>query len=218
MTDTPLPILFEDAEALVIDKPAGLDVTRPRRGGPSVEGMLDMMTLGYQRLPQIVHRLDRDTSGCLLLARNPRAHKRYGQAFEAGQVEKTYIAVLAGLPQEESGLIDMALGKVSSRTDGWRIVPDEKGKVARTHWRMLGQHDGKALIEFRPETGRTHQLRVHALHALGHPIFGDPVYGEPSALGMLLHAARLSVPRPGKEAVTAEAPLPPMFARAGFAA
>ncbi|MBK8629576.1 MAG: RluA family pseudouridine synthase [Sphingomonadales bacterium] len=215
MTD--LPILFEDAEALVIDKPAGLDVTTPRRGGPCVEAMLGTLRLGFARAPTILHRLDKDTSGCLLLARSDRAHKRLQQAFEGGLVKKTYHAIVEGVINEDAGLIDLALSKVSSREAGWRIVPDPKGKAARTHWRVLDRQGGRTMIEFTPETGRTHQLRVHALAGLGLPIWGDPVYGQPSALGMLLHAVRLEVPRPGKEAIRAEAPWPERFTRAGFA-
>jgi tRNA pseudouridine32 synthase/23S rRNA pseudouridine746 synthase len=212
-----LPILFEDAECLVINKSAGLDVTTPRRGGPSVEAMLDTLRLGFARAPTILHRLDKDTSGCLLLARTDRAHKRLQQAFEAGLVSKTYLAIVEGLTEGDSGTIDMPLGKISSREAGWRIVPDPKGKAARTHWRVLDRQGGRTLIEFKPETGRTHQLRVHALAGLGLPIAGDPVYGQPSALGMLLHAVRLEVPRAGKTAIIAEAPWPDRFTRAGFA-
>lgn len=212
-----LPILFEDAECLVINKPAGLDVTTPRRGGPSVEAMLGTLKLGFARAPTILHRLDKDTSGCLLLARTDRAHKRLQQAFEAGQVSKTYLAIVEGLTEGDAGTIDIPLGKISSREEGWRIVPDPKGKAARTHWRVLDRQAGRTLIEFTPETGRTHQLRVHALAGLGLPIAGDPVYGQPSALGMLLHAVRLEVPRAGKTAIIAEAPWPDRFTRAGFA-
>lgn len=214
----PLPILFEDAEALVIDKRAGLDVNTPRRGGPSVEAMLGAFRLGFERPPTIVHRLDCDTSGCLLLARTAKAHKRFQQAFEAGQVKKTYCAVLDGLPAEDTGLIDLALGKISSAQAGWRMVPDPKGKAARTHWRVLARNGHRSLIEFTPETGRTHQLRVHAVAGLGAPIMGDPVYGRAEPGGMMLHAIRLEVERQGRAPVIANAPWPARFAAAGFAA
>ncbi len=213
---TALPILFEDADALVIDKPAGLDVTTPRRGGPSLEAMLGTLRLGFSRPPTIMHRLDKDTSGCLLLARSDRAHKRMQQAFEGGLVRKTYHAIVEGLVETDAGVVNLALSKVSSRETGWRIVPDPKGRAAVTHWRVIDRQGGRTLIEFAPETGRTHQLRVHALAGLGLPIVGDPVYGQPSALGMLLHAVRLEVPRAGKDAILAEAPWPERFTRAGF--
>jgi tRNA pseudouridine32 synthase/23S rRNA pseudouridine746 synthase len=211
-------VLFLDGEALVIDKPAGLPVDRPRDGSLSLENHLESLTFGFRRWPQPVHRLDRDTSGCLLLSRNPKAHARFQQAFEAGAVEKTYLAILDGLPDGEAGEIDLPLHKVSSPERGWRMVGDaRRGKAARTAWRLLGSSDGRALVEFRPTTGRTHQIRVHAAEALGAPVAGDPVYGQAQAAGMMLHAARLVVPRGGKAPVEAEAPWPARFAALGFA-
>lgn len=210
-------ILFEDGEALVLDKPAGLDVTAPRRGGASVEALLPSFRLGFQRPPSIVHRLDRDTSGCLLLARNDKAHKRFSRAFENGEVSKTYLAILSGVPETEAGVVALSLAKQSSKTGGWRMIPARKGKPAVTRWRVLGVVEGRALVEFIPETGRTHQIRVHASHGLGHAIVGDPVYGVPSAAGLLLHAARIDMPREGKPAISAQAPWPARFTAAGFA-
>lgn len=213
-------ILFLDGEALVIDKPAGLPVDPPRDGSLSLENHLDSLTFGFRRWPQAVHRLDRDTSGCLLLSRNPKAHARFQQAFESGTVEKTYVAILDGVPDGEAGEIDLPLHKVSSPERGWRMVGDAKrGKSARTAWRLLKVADGRALVEFRPATGRTHQIRVHAAEALGAPVVGDPVYGKAHPAGMMLHAARLVVPRPGEKApVEADAPWPERFAALGFAA
>jgi tRNA pseudouridine32 synthase/23S rRNA pseudouridine746 synthase len=205
-------VLFLDGEALVIDKPAGLPVDPPRDGSLSLENHLDSLKFGFKRWPHPVHRLDRDTSGCLLLSRNPKAHARLQQAFERGAVEKTYLAVLDGVPEGESGLIDLALGKVSTREEGWRMVGAADGKAARTAWRLLSVKNGRALVEFKPETGRTHQIRVHAASGLGVPVVGDPVYGGADPLGMMLHAAKLVVPREGKEPVVADAPLPERFA------
>ncbi|PTQ08200.1 RNA pseudouridine synthase [Sphingomonas oleivorans] len=208
-------VLFIDAEAMVIDKPAGLPVTPGRDGGLSLENHLDSLRFGFQRWPSAVHRLDRDTSGCLLLARNPKTHRRFAAAFEAGLVEKDYVAVVDGVPEGEGGLIDMPLAKISSREDGWRIVPDAKGKPARTAWRRLAVADGRALIHFAPETGRTHQLRVHAASGLGFPIAGDPVYGRRGG-AMLLHARCLLLPRGTKPPIRAVAPLPASFLALGF--
>jgi tRNA pseudouridine32 synthase/23S rRNA pseudouridine746 synthase len=210
-------ILFIDAEAMIVNKPAGLGTTAGRDGRLSLENHLDSLRFGFQRQPSAVHRLDRDTSGCLLLARNPKAHKRFSAAFEAGEVEKLYWAVLEGVPADESGTVDMALAKTSTREAGWRIVPDPRGKPARTHWQVLSTQGSWALVAFRPETGRTHQIRVHAASGIGLPIVGDPVYGR-SGPAMLLHARALSLPRAGKPPVAAEAPLPESFAAAGFAA
>lgn len=202
-------LLFIDAEAIVLDKPAGLPVDAPKRGGDSLATRLDELRFGFQRPPSPVHRLDRDTSGCLLLARNPKARARFGAAFEAGTVEKVYLAVVEGEVTGE-GTIDLPLVKTSSREQGWRMIPDDKGKPARTRWRALATRGGRTLVEFRPETGRTHQIRAHARHGLDAPIAGDPVYGrgeEP----LLLHASRLVVPRLNKPAIDVTAPLPGHF-------
>lgn len=208
-------ILFIDAEAIVLDKPAGLAVTPGKSGGESLEDYLEPLRFGFQRLPVPVHRLDRDTSGCLLLARNPKALKRFGQAFADRRVAKDYVAVLDGIPPEKAGRIDLPLTKISSKERGWRMIPAENGLPAVTNWRVLATKNGRSLVLFTPETGRTHQLRIHATKGLDCPISGDPVYGTGKG-PMLLHALRLAVPREGKPAIEAEAPLPPTFVQAGF--
>jgi tRNA pseudouridine32 synthase/23S rRNA pseudouridine746 synthase len=203
-------ILYIDAEAIVIDKPAGLPVDTPRSGGDSVAARTEELKLGFQREPVAMHRLDRDTSGCLLLARNPKARSKIQQAFESGTVEKTYIAVLDGIPEGQDGLIDLPLDKFSTAEEGWRMVPDDKGKNARTHWRKIAERDGQCLVEFKPLTGRTHQIRVHAARGLGAPIAGDPVYGG-AAGPMLLHSWRIVVPRDRKPPIDVIAPFPDSF-------
>jgi len=208
-------VLFIDGEAIVIDKPAGLAVHPGAKTPESLEDYLHHLRFGFQRLPLPVHRLDRDTSGCLLLARNPKAHKAFQRAFEDKKVAKTYVAVLDGVPGDEAGTIDLALGKTSSAEEGWRMLPDPSGKAAVTHWRVATVLDGRAVVVFTPETGRTHQIRIHASEGIGIPISGDPVYG----LGkgpMLLHALSLRVERGAKPPVEATAPLPPTFVSAGF--
>lgn len=211
-------VLFIDAEAIVVDKPAGLPVDEPRDGVTSVANHLESLRFTFQRWPTIVHRLDRDTSGCLLLARTPRAHRQFQAAFEAGTVEKSYLAVLDGVPGAERGEIALPLAKVSTREDGWRMVVDErkgKGKAATTLWELMAVRDGRALVLFTPKTGRTHQLRVHAATGLGVPILGDPVYGGAAVRGgpgMMLHAWTLVVPRGDKPPVRALSPLPAAFA------
>ena len=212
-------VLFMDGEAILLDKPAGLPVDPPRDGSLSLENHLSSLTFGFQRWPLAVHRLDRDTSGCLLLARNPKAHKRFAAAFEAGEVAKTYLAVISGIPAEQEGIIDMPLAKVSSREQGWRMVHNAKGKSALTRWKKIAEKNGRTLIACFPETGRTHQIRVHLKDGLGFGIVGDPVYGTPPIVTgepMLLHAYALSVPRANKPAVEAKAPLPDRFGAAGF--
>lgn len=212
-----IPILFEDGEALVIDKPGGLPMDRPRAGGVSLEDRLDDLKLGFQRPPAPAHRLDTDTSGCLLLARNPKALRRFAAAFEARLVGKRYLGVLAGVPQQSEGTVELALSKISSAEKGWRMIPARKGKPALTHWRLVAEIGGRALVEFRPETGRTHQIRVHAASGIGLPLLGDPVYGDgKGARRTMLHAAGLEVPREGKPPIVAAAPLPHDFVVLGF--
>ena len=217
-------ILFIDGEAIVIDKPAGLAVDAPRLGGDSIERRIGELTLGFARPPVAMHRLDRDTSGCLLFARNPKARARFQQAFEKGAVEKTYLAVIDKELTEEEGTIDLPVAKFSTPARGWRMVVDKGGKDALTHWRRIGVADGQSLVEFKPATGRTHQIRVHAARGLGAAIVGDPVYSrdedddEPGAMvlpdsGMLLHASRLVVPRSPRDPIDVTAPLPERFGR-----
>lgn len=212
-----IPILYEDGEALVIDKPGGLPMDRPRAGGESLENHLDDLRLGFQRRPVPVHRLDADTSGCLLLARNPKALKRFAAAFEARQVSKRYLGILAGIPEEKEGAIELALSKISSAAEGWRMIPAKKGKPALTEWRVVAESGGRCMVEFRPVTGRTHQLRVHSASGIGIPLLGDPVYGDgKGAWRTMLHAVGLDVRREGKPPITATAPLPPEFVTLGF--
>jgi len=217
MTMTDIPILFEDGEALVIDKPGGLPMDRPRAGGRSLDDRLGELRLGFQRSPVPVHRLDADTSGCLLLARNPKALKRFAAVFERREVAKRYLGILAGVPAAEEGTVELALSKISSAEKGWRMIPARKGKPSITHWRLLAERDGRALVEFRPETGRTHQIRVHAASGIGIPLLGDPVYGDGTgAARTLLHASALEVPREGKPPIAAVAPMPADFVALGF--
>jgi tRNA pseudouridine32 synthase/23S rRNA pseudouridine746 synthase len=203
-------ILFIDAEALVIDKPAGLPVDTPRRGGDSIAARIDELKCGFKRPPTAMHRLDTDTSGCLLFARTPKARAELQRLFETRAVEKYYLAVVASEIAEEQGVIDLSLAKHSSAEAGWRMVADERGQAATTKWRRIALRDGSTLVEFRPLTGRTHQIRAHAREAFGRGIVGDRVYGVPGG-PMLLHASRLVVPRERKATIDVTAPLPDYF-------
>jgi tRNA pseudouridine32 synthase/23S rRNA pseudouridine746 synthase len=203
-------ILFIDAEAIVIDKPAGLPVDTPRRGGDSIASRLDELKAGFKRPPTPMHRLDTDTSGCLLFARTPKARAIYQQAFECRVVEKYYLAVIASEISEDAGLIDVPLAKHSTAEAGWKMISDPHGLAATTRWRRLAVRDGSTLVEFQPLTGRTHQIRAHAREAFGRGIAGDRVYGVPGG-PMLLHASRLVVPREGKATIDVTAPLPGYF-------
>ncbi|MFN2099076.1 RluA family pseudouridine synthase [Altererythrobacter sp. MF3-039] len=214
---TAIPILFEDGEALVIDKPAGLSIERPRRGGRSLEDHIEELKLGFMRPPVPAHRLDTDTSGCLLLARNPKALKRFNRAFEERQVGKVYHGIVAGELTQDEGTIELSLSKISSAEKGWRMIPARKGKPSVTHWSKLAERGGVTLVEFKPETGRTHQIRIHALAGLGHALLGDPVYGiGKGAPRTMLHASALTMQRAGKSPIEAVSPLPADFVALGF--
>ncbi|MCG2840072.1 RNA pseudouridine synthase [Sandaracinobacter sp. RS1-74] len=214
------PILLDAPNWLVIDKPAGLAV----HPGPRTPRSLEDILPGYapnRPAPQAVHRLDRDTSGCLLLARRASALRALSRQFETGQVKKLYWALVDKAPADDRGEIDAPLLKQSSRADGWRMIVSADGKPARTRWEVLQRQGATALIAFQPETGRTHQIRVHAtLLATGSAIWGDPVYGQPQQQGvggMMLHARALEFDDPATNARRrAEAPLPARFQLMGF--
>jgi tRNA pseudouridine32 synthase/23S rRNA pseudouridine746 synthase/23S rRNA pseudouridine1911/1915/1917 synthase len=189
----PQRVLFRDSNVIVLDKPPGLAV----HGGPQttvhLEGMLDVLRFGLAKSPRLAHRLDRDTSGCLVLARHDKALSRLGRLFGAGKVQKTYWAVVSGTPAGESGRVDLPLRKISDK-QGWRMIVDPQGLAAVTVWRVLGAADGMTWLELTPHSGRTHQIRVHCASGLGCPIIGDPVYAGDAARPLHLHARALVIP------------------------
>ena len=147
---------------------------------------------------------------CLLFARTAKARAVFQQAFEARAVEKYYLALVGSVVPEEQGVIELPLAKTSSAEAGWRMIADDRGEQAMTRWRRLCVQEGRTLVEFRPVTGRTHQIRVHAREAFGSGIVGDRVYGIPGG-PMLLHASRLVVPRGDKATIDVTSPLPDYF-------
>lgn len=202
-------ILHQGPEVLVLDKPAGLPVSA--RQGETLESWLPALRLGKKRLPQLAHRLDTDTAGCLVLGRTAPMLARINAAFAARQVGKTYWAVLRGKLPLDSGVVDAPLAKVSSAARGWRMQVDPRGDQARTAWRVLGRGIGLVWVELVPETGRTHQLRVHCAH-LGCPILGDAMYGGGDAGGEKaggLHLLARSITLPLDPPLHIEAPVPP---------
>ncbi len=210
-------ILYRDGWIVAIDKPAGLPVHAGPSGRPSLEDFRDQLRFGLPRLPELAHRLDADTSGCLVFGRHRRALRRLGQLFREGRVRKTYYALVHGIPDAAAGEVDLPLKKISSREKGWRIVVAEDGKPARTRWRVSATdpRNRRSLLVLEPLTGRTHQLRVH-LAAIGHPILGDAKYADPAvrrlAPRLMLHAARLVLPLyENRPALTITAPLPEEF-------
>jgi RluA family pseudouridine synthase len=189
-------LLYRDALTLIIDKPAGLAVHPGPKGGPSLEDLLDGLRFGLPRRPELAHRLDRDTSGCLALGRHHQALRRLGRLFAAGRVDKTYWAVVEGAPPAEEGRIELALGR-RNKARGWWMKVDPGGLPSITDYRVLGRAGRRTWLELHPLTGRTHQLRVH-LAALGCPVMGDPIYGNArgasAAPPLHLHARALAVP------------------------
>lgn len=172
-------LLYRDGLMLIIDKPAGLPVHAGPGGGANVEQYLDALRFGLPGLPALAHRLDRDTSGCLVLGRHRKALRKLGLLFSGGAVDKTYWAVVEGRPPAESGTIDLPLKK-QSLAKGWRIITAADGQAAVTDYRVLGTTDKLAWLELKPRTGRTHQIRVHCAE-LGCALLGDPAYGPNAA-------------------------------------
>lgn len=170
-----LPMLFQDHRFVVLDKPRGLPVHPGPRGGPSVEDCFPSLSRRRDG-PWLVHRLDADTSGCLVVALRRAALHAAQAEFAAGRAEKLYWAVVRGGPREGAGVVDAPLAKRTSKA-GWRMVVDADGQVARTEWTVAGRGEGMTWLALRPRTGRTHQIRVHCA-AMGWPLLGDPVYGD----------------------------------------
>ncbi len=207
-------VLYRDGLILVVDKPAGIPVHAGPGGGPQLEHWLPLLRFGLPRPPALAHRLDRDTSGCLVLGRHPKALRRLGALFREGRIEKVYWAVVAGVPAQPDGVIDAPLRKDTTRRVGWRMEVDPAGQTAVTEYRVLATAGGRSWLELRPKTGRTHQIRVHCA-VLGCPVVGDPTYrgpmpsdstGEP----LQLHARAIGIPLyPARPAVRVTAPVPP---------
>ena len=232
-------VLYRDALMLVIDKPAGFAVHKGPKGGESLEDHFGALRFGLPRAPALAHRLDRDTSGCLVLGRHRKALAELGQLFKTGRIGKTYWAVVAGGPSEQEGRIELPLGRKDA-TRGWWMKHDPAGQPATTTWTVLGRSAGATEPEsatagaagegagragdaggnphhltwlaLEPLTGRTHQLRVHCA-AMGWPILGDSVYGGAPRVGgrgLHLHAREVVVPLyKNRAAIRVSAPVPP---------
>jgi 23S rRNA pseudouridine1911/1915/1917 synthase len=209
----PPGIVHRDDRLAVIDKPAGL-VVHPapgHAGPPLVEVLGDLLGGGEPQRPGIVHRLDRDTSGLMLVARDAEAHRRLAAMIKAREIEREYRALIEGHPRARSGTIDAPLGR-DHRAPEKRAVRGRGAREARTHFTVLETLPADALVEARLETGRTHQIRAH-FAAIGHPVAGDPRYGHAGRHGLerqFLHSARLGFTHPfSGEQLRFEASLPP---------
>jgi 23S rRNA pseudouridine1911/1915/1917 synthase len=225
--DIPLSIVFEDEHLLIVDKPAGL-VVHPAAGnldGTLVNALLHhcagkLSGIGGVARPGIVHRIDKDTSGLLVVAKTDVAHEGLAKQFAAHSIDRRYLAIVNGAPKAAEGTVDAALARSPTNRKKIAIVEGKRGKRAVTHWKRLKILAGAALVECRLETGRTHQVRVH-MASIGHPLVGDPVYGASGKThGKLLkalqfhrqalHAAELGFTHPvSKSRLSFASPMPP---------
>ncbi len=205
-------VLYRDGLVLVIDKPAGMPVHAGFGGGANLEQSFVHLTFGLPRPPSLAHRLDRDTSGCLVLGRHTKALRDLGKMFEDGSVRKTYWALVDGVPKNPEGRIKLALSKLGNGP-GWKMKADPAGQEAITDYKVRGVAETprgpRAWIELHPHTGRTHQIRVHCAE-MGCPVVGDNVYGRmPTTEPLMLHARGIALPlHPKREPIRVRAPVP----------
>lgn len=192
-------VIYEDENVIVLDKPAGL--LSMAKGEYCPEKTLEDYGL-------LVHRLDRDTSGVVILAKNPEVQKFLRKQFQDRKTHKTYYAVVTGRPKLDAARVDLPIARDLKRPTTFRVDPN--GKASETYYRVVKSDDKHSLLELKPTTGRTHQLRVHMKY-LGHPIIGDVVYGDEKADRLFLHAKSLEITLPGGERRVFEAPLPREF-------
>ena len=210
--DVDLPILYEDDDVIVVNKPSGL--LTHAKGGLSDELTVAEIIRPKTSFatdtdrPGIVHRLDRDTSGLLIIAKNPESAAHLQRQFAERTAKKTYIAITDGKPKLNAAKIDLPIGRNPSAPSTFRVDPN--GKPAQTTYHVLAENDAQSLIELKPTTGRTHQLRVHLTH-LNAPILGDRVYGKSSDCRMMLHAQKLEITLPSGERKVFEAAIPDEF-------
>ena len=222
--DIPLDVVYEDADVIVINKPVGL-VVHPAPGHPDgtlVNALLyhcgdSLSGINGQLRPGIVHRIDRDTSGLIIAAKNDKAHVALADQLQDHSLARVYEAVVHGNIREDEGTVDAPIGR--HPIDRKKMAIDRKdGRRAVTHWTVLGRYPGYTHIQCRLETGRTHQIRVH-MASIGHPLVGDPVYGGnrkslPGLVGQCLHARKLRFIHPSTQSpLEVECPLPDWFER-----
>ena len=223
--DIALDVLFEDDDLIVINKPAGL-VVHPAAGnwsGTLVNALLHhcpaLSGIGGEQRPGIVHRLDKETSGCLVAAKNDLAHQSLARQVAGREVTKIYLALVVGKVRRKSGVIEAAIGRHPVQRKKMTVVPEGRGREAKTSYRVLAEVPQGTLVECTLHSGRTHQIRVHLKH-LGNPVAGDELYGKRGAFArQMLHAWRLGFTHPRtNERMNFESPIPPDFVDAGVPA
>ena len=212
-------LLYRDGLMLVIDKPAGFAVHNGPKGGVSLQDHFDALRFGLPRSPSLAHRLDRDTSGCLVLGRHRKALAQLGRLFKSGAIDKAYWAVVEGAPEADEGVIELPLGRLDE-TRGWWMKHDPEGQPAVTKWRVMARGGALTWLALEPVTGRTHQLRVHCAE-MGWPVLGDAIYGKAPRSGgpvLHLHAREIVVPlSKNRPPIRVTAPVP-QHMRAALAA
>lgn len=210
-------LLYRDALMLVIDKPAGYTVHKAPGGAIFLDQYFDWLRFGLPRPPALAHRLDRDTTGCLVLGRHRQALHRLGKLFSENRIRKTYWAVVQGVPPQPEGMIDIPIKKIGEGAK-WQIITAPDGQSALTHYKLLASDGTKSWLELRPHTGRTHQLRVHCAY-MGCPIIGDWLYGnkDAAAMPMHLHAREVEIPLYSKRDATKVITEPPEIFKATIA-
>ncbi len=225
----PLQILFEDEHLIAINKREGM-VVHPAAGNPNgtlVNALLHhcegkLSGIGGDERPGIVHRLDKDTSGCMVVAKTDVAHTKLVAAFSNREVKKEYLCVVTGIVANDTGRIENFIGRNPGNRQKMAIVKESQGRVAITEWFRCGQNETETLLCCRIHTGRTHQIRVHMAYALGHAILGDPIYGKGTlkkkgSLRLMLHAWRLGIAHPiTSKPLEFEAPIPMEFGQLGL--
>lgn len=204
-------IIYRDALILILNKPSGIAVHSDNKHNNGLDKYLDFLRFGLPRKPELAHRLDKDTSGCLILGRHAQSLKTLGNLFENNKISKTYLAIVEGCPPDEMGIIDAPLAPLSDKKYQWWMKVDVDGKPSVTEYKVLKTIGDKTLLELTPKTGRTHQLRVHCAH-IGCPILGDKIYGKGKKDYLYLHASTLEIPLyPKKDSIKIEAPIPEHF-------
>lgn len=200
-------ILYKDAAVIILNKPTGIAVHRTPKGDPCLEAHFHALKFGLPRAPALAHRLDKMTSGCLVLGRNTGSLARLGKLFESGRIAKRYIAIVSGAPVEARGRVSRPIKRIDLGRGKWEFTCADDGQEAHSDYEVLASSGAHSLLSLWPRTGRTHQLRLHC-QALGCPIVGDVFYGGGEG-SLMLHAYQVMIPSgSGQPRIECHAPFP----------